>query len=197
MRTAQRGLTFIELLVILLVILTLISLAVPPLLNARLRAEVARVQQDLQVVESAVEWYYMDQKRYPESTASNILSDPQAPKDKGLLHLMSPVRYLDSLPEDPFQSGSWVDGSDMLYEFGSGGNPAATGYRVEAWMLVSCGPDGDMDSHHVSTFPLGASALEYNPTNGLRSDGDILRYGGHYMDGNWFLNDRRITNTAP
>lgn len=192
MRRNEKGLTLIELLAIVLVILTLVSLAVPPFLSARTRAQIAQVQQDLQVIESAVEWYYMDHKRYPESMRATILSESQDRKDEGLLRLMTPIRYLDGVPEERFSDSSLINNSELLYEFGAGGNPSQ-GNPIDAWIVISRGPDGDMDSRHVSTFPLGTVAVEYNPTNGLRSDGDIVRYGGDFGDGNWFLNGRRIS----
>lgn len=192
---AQSGLTLIEILVILLVILTLTALAVPPLLNARTRAEVARVQQDLQVVESAVEWYFMDHKKYPETPSSTSLSG-QSTREMGLQKLIEPVQYLDSTPVDRFRSSVLVQGSDPIYEFGSGGNPKAGKY-VPAWIIVSAGPDGVINSRNLDTFPLGSIVEEYSPTNGIRSEGDIVRYGGHYGDGDWFLNGRRVGSAAP
>ncbi len=192
MKRAVAGFTIVELLVIVLILLTLTTLALPPLLSARTRAEIARAQQDLQVLESAVEWYFMDHKRYPESTDAAVLSNPQGPKEEGLLRLMSPIRYIDRLPEDRFQD-SMLDKNELLYEFGSGGNPASNGKRIEAWLLVSRGPDRVMDSRHIDTFPLGSVVIEYSPTNGLKSTGDMVRYGGAYMDGNWFLNGRRVS----
>lgn len=185
------GFTIVELLVIILIIMTLTALALPPLLSARTRAEYARAQQDLQVLESAIEWYYMDNKRYPESTESTALTNSDGTEEEGLLRLMSPIRYIDRLPEDRFQD-TLLDNNGLLYEFGSGGNPASNGKRIEAWLLVSKGPDRVMDSRHVDTFPMGSVVIEYSPTNGLKSTGDMVKYGGNYMEGNWFLNGRRI-----
>ncbi len=192
MKRAVKGFTIIELLVVILVLLTLTTLALPPLLGARTRAEIARAQQDLQVLESAVEWYYMDHKRYPESTDAAVLTNSQSEKEEGLLRLMSPIRYIDRLPEDRFQD-SLLESDELLYEFGSGGNPASNGKRIEAWILVSRGPDRTADSRHVDTFPLGTVVTEYSPTNGLKSTGDMAKYGGNFIAGNWFLNGRRIS----
>lgn len=196
MKRVERGLTIIELLVIILIILTLVTLSIPPLLSARTRAEVARAQQDIQVLASAVEWYYMDHKKYPESTKPTALSNPQENLQKGLFRLLDPIRYIDRLPEDRFQD-NMVDQTGLLYEFGSGGNPSATGKRIEAWILVSRGPDHVVDSRHIDTFPMGTVAQEYSPTNGLKSSGDMIRYGGSYNEGNWFLNGKRITFNNP
>jgi type II secretion system protein G len=192
MKKIKGGFTLIELLIIIIIILTLLTLALPPLMSARTRAEIARVQQDLQVLESAIEWYYMDHKRYPESTKSTALTNPQGVKDEGLLRLTRPIRYIDRLPEDRFYD-SLLERPTLLYEFGSGGNPTANGKRIEAWMLASKGPDRFTDTRSIDTYPMGTVALEYNPTNGLRSSGDMLRYGGNYGEGNWFLNGKRIT----
>lgn len=191
MKRAVAGFTIVELLVIILIIMTLTTLALPPLLSARTRAEIARAQQDLQVLESAVEWYYMDNKRYPESTDATALTNSDETTDEGLLRLMAPIRYIDRLPEDRFQD-TLIDNKDLMYEFGAGGNPASNGKRIEAWLLVSRGPDRVADSRHIDTFPMGSVVIEYSPTNGLKSTGDMVRYGGNYMEGNWFLNGRRV-----
>jgi len=190
-----RGLTLIELAVILTVVFILIALTIPPLRNARLRAEVARVHQDLQAIESAVEWYYNEHERYPEAAQTNQLADGEGDgMDNGLMRLVEPVPYLDIAPQDRFQTGSLFGKEYQLYQFGSGGNQRVNGHYSGAWMVVSVGPNGRIESRRIDTFPEATVAEEYSPTNGLRSDGDILRYGGNWNSGDWFLNGKRINS---
>lgn len=199
MKTGNKGLTLIELLVIVLVILTLILVATPPLLSARLRAEIARVQQDMQVVESALEWYYLDYKRYPESSGSDLLStnggsrNPASRVGKGLLRL-SENEYLEYLPEDRFIDGAKVTSGSKVYQFGSSGAPpgASPSRGVPAWILVSPGPDRITDSQTIADFPFGTISWQYDPTNGLKSEGDIVRLGGDWQLGDWYLDGQRI-----
>ena len=199
MKNRNNGLTLIELLVIILVILTLLLVAMPPLLSARLRAEVARVQQDMQVVESALEWYYLDYKRYPESSGSDALSTNGGSRasanraGKGLLRL-SENEYLEYLPEDRFVDTTKVSVGSKVYQFGSSGAPpGAHPLRgLPAWILVSPGPDRITDSQTIGDFPFGTISWQYDPTNGLKSEGDIIRLGGDWQLGDWYLDGQRI-----
>lgn len=199
MKSCSRGLTLIELLVIILVIMTLILVATPPLLNARLRAEVARVQQDMQVVESALEWYYLDHKRYPESSAADALSTNSNSRTststagKGLMRL-SENEYLEILPEDRFIDATKIYQGPKVYQFGSSGVPpgASPSRAVPAWILVSPGPDKITDSQAIGDFPYGTISWQYDPTNGLKSEGDIVRLGGDWQLGDWYLDGQRI-----
>jgi type II secretory pathway pseudopilin PulG len=199
MRNSRCGLTLIELLVIILVILTLLLVATPPLLSARLRAEVARVQQDMQVVESALEWYYLDHKRYPESSGSDLVSTNSGSRasanriGKGLLRL-SENEYLEYLPEDRFIDATKIYRGAKVYQFGSSGIPpgASAPRAVPAWILVSPGPDKITDSQAIGDFPFGTISWQYDPTNGLKSEGDIVRLGGDWQLGDWYLDGQRI-----
>jgi prepilin-type N-terminal cleavage/methylation domain-containing protein len=196
MNCGKRGLTLIELLVVLLVILTLALIAIPPFLNARLRADVARVNQDLQYLESAIEFYFLDHKRYPESSDDTALSrfTQDSTDSDGLVRLTSPVRYIDHLPEDRFHDWKFLDNPELTYHFGSG-SPNGVKRRehvIPAWILISVGPDNLLNSKGIDNFPFGTRVTEYSPDNGLRSEGDIVRYGGEWTQGDWFLNGKRI-----
>lgn len=199
MRRRTRGLTLIELLVVVLIIATLMLVAIPPMLNARLRAEVARVHQDMQVVESALEWYFLDYHGYPESSGADLLFYSRGDNHLGLRRLIA-NRYMDFLPEDRFQDKELEYQGPTVFQFGSSGRPNGKGvrtYGIPAWMLVSPGPDNVTDSLYVSQFPFGTVAWQYDPTKGVRSEGDIVRYGGDWDRGNWYLDGQPKKDKEP
>lgn len=72
MRNDERGFTFIELLMVLTIVAILARLAVPALLDARLKAKVARVEADLSVLVTASSKLYSDTGQYP----LHLLEDP-------------------------------------------------------------------------------------------------------------------------
>jgi len=186
----ERGFTLIELLVVVLVLLTLVLIAGPPLRNAQLRAEIAQVQKDLKVVESAMEWYYLDHKKYPDGPENGSLSNRSSSRKAGLGLLTEPVQYLEEIPADRFHDRDDIEVGRKTYKLGSGG--LKEGPYIPAWILVSSGPDRFTDTSRIGTFPMGTTAYNYDPTNGLRSEGDILRFGGDWSEGDWFLNGHRI-----
>lgn len=69
----QRGFTLIEILVVMAIITSLVSLVGGNFVLSRLRARDAQRQNDLQQVQRALELYYNDHARYPASTAGNTV----------------------------------------------------------------------------------------------------------------------------
>lgn len=99
--------------------------------------------------------------------------------------ITTPVAYVKTLPVDPFSPGPDRSYRYMLYRGGD--------FPV-SWILAGCGPDGDYDlpiydfgreigrmeksprdplGYHG--FPRPVITYQYDPTNGLRSDGDLIR----------------------
>ena len=78
--------------------------------------------------------------------------------------LTTPVAYLDALPRDPFQTDA-----PRFYRYE---NVTENEPRGEAWVqfiLHGVGPDGEWSQ------PLGS--IVYEPSNGLRSSGDLVQPG--------------------
>src|SRR6185369_1148857 len=92
-RAVRRGFTLIELMVVLAVIALLISIVAPNYIVRVTRAEEAVLQEDLNVMRDALDKYYADTGRYPETLDELVAK-----------------RYLRSIPSDPLtqSSSTWV-----------------------------------------------------------------------------------------
>ena len=88
----DHGWTLIELLVVLSIILILASLAMTQYRNSVLLAKEAALRSDLYLMRDAIDQYYADKGKYPE-TLDTLVSD----------------RYLRAVPKDPITNAtnSW------------------------------------------------------------------------------------------
>ena len=87
------GFTLVELLIVIAIILTLISIALPNFLEARMRAKVVRAEGDIRSLAMALESYRLDFKDYPPTPMESLGSRYQR-----LSFLTTPVAYMTSLP---------------------------------------------------------------------------------------------------
>lgn len=154
----------------ILIVIVLITLAVPPQsvrIGSRVRAKVARVQADLRSIATALETYYVDNNEYPAMTKEGELS---------LQTLTSPVAYLS---DHSYVTDSFSKDSKQMF-----------GYLYDKkqgrYILVSNGPDMDrditwdlirenVDLEKTEDLKAFLESLTYDPTNGITSDGDIVR----------------------
>jgi general secretion pathway protein G len=92
-RTSGQGFTLIELLIVMAIIGTLLSIAVPRYFRSLEHARETVLKQDLSIVREALDKYYADLNHYPDTLAALVEK-----------------RYLRSIPEDPFTrtADSWV-----------------------------------------------------------------------------------------
>jgi general secretion pathway protein G len=88
-----RGFTLIELIVVMSIIATLLTIAVPRYFKSLQRAKEAVLRQDLSVLRDALDKYNADQGRYAESLENLV--------ERG---------YLRSIPQDPFTKSTidWI-----------------------------------------------------------------------------------------
>lgn len=193
--------TLIELLIVVAIIAILAAIAVPNFMEAQVRAKVSRCKADMRTLATAIESYRVDNNGYP--WYPDVVDHPF----RGLTPatLSTPVAYISALPQDPYNPGLQNQYSAVTYpnpnylfnfetraqynfRFGgtwdSGDGP---GDRVE-WCLYGVGPDlvtllngSDMHNNAGEYFISrpGAVGIDgwYDPTNGTKSRGDILRYG--------------------
>lgn len=131
-RSTQRprsGLTLLELMIVLIILVGLIALVGPRLLGSQKKADIRTAQVQIGNLVSALKMYAVDMKTYP-STEDGLQMLIKSPEDERLARNWSgPYIEGSKLPIDPW-------GNEFQYEFGteegSGDFPR----------IFSMGPDG-------------------------------------------------------
>ena len=181
--------TLIELLIVVAIIGILAAIAVPNFINARLRAQIAHVAGDFKAIATALETYKLDHNHYP------IDSDNATPW--GLTMLTTPVAYMNTFARDPFVrvdqvyvAGGGDSSSAPIYEMGTDTpwERRSPRYELGTWSLTSTGPDADDDTGAQLDWPWGTRWWDFDPSNGLVSNGDIFWMGGNWSDGEFVRN---------
>lgn len=202
----NRAFTLIELLIVVAIIAILAAIAVPNFLEAQTRAKISRNKADMRAVATAIESYKLDWNQYPiwEAHVTGVWAPPGRAIVSWPYHIWTPSRvstpvaYISSLPQDPFQPKvhhpTWDDpGSDhgrgrlfvrhvyqpMAYLMkrtdAQPWYPEA--YRVAGdYFQMSNGPDRE----YFNTAPGGINTdfrpfIDYDPSNGTISLGNIIR----------------------
>ncbi len=197
--------TLIELLIVVAIIAILAAIAVPNFLEAQTRSKVTRVKADMRSLSTAAEAYRIDHNAYPITDGYiGTTFDGYGHGGIHMAHCMTtPVAYITSVDiTDPFAAHlarnsetGFIDGMrpysisycniKVTNQLAGRPVPGTVGY-----VFVSLGPDflkgpdptgrvADWHIQHYSVDPLGNNfyALwEYDPTNGTKSGGDILRW---------------------
>ncbi|MBI1292171.1 prepilin-type N-terminal cleavage/methylation domain-containing protein [bacterium] len=182
-KSARGGFTLIELLIVVAIIAILAAIAVPNFLEAQVRSKVARSENDLRTIATALEAYRVDNNYYPVTFLFSALP-------ARLARLTSPIAYLSTQPQDPFfrKTQTGLGGYDPQYIYASGniyyGSVAlyeSSTYTATIYSLGGRGPDADINVSgycmaHPNAFVSKVNVLgRYDPTNGTVSAGDILR----------------------
>lgn len=188
-----KGFTLIELLIVVAIIAILAAIAVPNFLEAQTRAKVTRMKADMRAIGTAIEAYSIDNNgKYPFdwdsrgynwyltdvfSTPIAYISGPATFTDAFLIQNTNinnkRLRYINYpanmnpawLPcpyPGPFTTSRW-DPQDYT---------AASKIGLEfwgPWKLSSAGPDKQPNSGFFT------ADLNYDPSNGTVSGGDIIR----------------------
>ena len=189
------GFTLIELLIVVTIIGILAAIAVPNFLNAQMRARIARTLADQKAVATVLEQYNLDWNTYVEDH-----DYPTEPNERGFFRLTTPMPYLSALPVDVFASALTRNFSEQnsSFEFGSG-NATSPGkqWPATAYLIISPGPDIHEQVQGNDEFPHGVTMYSYDPSNGLKSTGDIILLGGQWnmgtitRDGKWIAGGPR------
>ncbi len=172
----KKAMTLIELIVVIAIISILVLAASVSNQFAVTRSKTARVKSDIKNLCGALEAYRIDNHSYPFAAIGDyMLAEP-------LIPLTSPVSYISSIPKDPFGKAS-LDLNPYITMEGynykdkkttSIGMPGETYGHIwrtlsdKEYFLHSCGPNRIWD---ISNY------VEYDPTNGIISKGDITVFG--------------------
>ena len=198
MNKRARALTLIELLVVVSIISVLAGIALPSLLEARVRSQVARVKADHAAIAGALEAYTVDWGQEPRMTWMFAPYDNTTSYGYADNCLSTPVAYIGSVSrayQDPFATedlnvtpsqfvatGYLFHGASSYAriaeaQFPFGGSPVerpafARAFRRSAgsWALSSLGPD--LSTPDARSRPYWTI---YDPTNGTISAGNIFR----------------------
>ena len=198
----QRGFTLIELLIVVAIIAILAVIAIPRFSDAMLKAQVARVVGDFQALKSGLLRYKLDRGEFPDMYDVNKRGEHRS--SVSLNVLTTPRQYLTNVNiVDPFaQKGAYEDIHRRIrkdvkvylffsYELTSLWMPQVglhpTTHPEEfhsACSLVCWGPDLKQSLGEHLEISSGRSSPRswgkmYDPTNGLRSDGDIVTAMGN------------------
>ncbi len=170
----RRGVTYIELLVVAIIITVLMAIAVPNFLEASTRARVSQERADLVTIASAIESYRIDHRAYPLNREARK-SDPGE-----LTCITTPVAYMVSLPEfrAPYTDGMQKTRATYinLSQFHTEDEPFSVPIRggMALYALAVPGPDAVLDLDATKT---PVNVLYYDPTNGTISPGDHNVFG--------------------
>lgn len=176
------GFTLIELLIVVAIIAIIATIALYNFQGAQIRAKISRAESDLRTSAVALEAYRTAETDYPTENYPHPLNEGTlgTPNCIKLIPLTTPVAYITSLPQDPFAKPTdplnkippltyhYAALNDALYP----NNPFFDGdneeHLVGLWVLQSSGPDCN---------PAPFQFPRYDPTNGIRSIGNIIRMG--------------------
>jgi prepilin-type N-terminal cleavage/methylation domain-containing protein len=177
----SQGFTLIELLIVIAIILILIAIALPNFLEAQTRARVTKAKGEMRSLGIAQEAYFQDWKMYPTEHERDTITRLQL----GLFWLTSPIKYIGSIPQDPFTSFGADEAAGFrnpTYETGGierGKLPC--NICMVTYVIFSNGPD-HQQSMNASSAHCCQTIFNYSPTNGTNSSGDLRYWGG---DGFW------------
>lgn len=185
---SRSGFTLIELLIVIAIILILIAIALPNFLSAQIRAKVTNAIGDLRTIETALESYRIQYSKYPDWTKNLVRGIDEAhPNQIRFYRLTTPIKFLKSVPDDPFASFTntedirqWGIAYDYIDCQRGKDDNSCWGHL---WRLNSWGPDarngwgGLRDFGVPAGCPRGAPLFTYSPTNGTNSKGDLTWVG--------------------
>ena len=134
-RRRQRGITLVELLVVLTILAFISAIVVVNVLPERDKAAVRKAEIDIKTLESALDQYRLDMMNYP-STQDGLQALVRAPDGARNADQYRPGGYLRSLPKDPWGSDYQYRfpgerGSVDVFSYGADGQPGGEGLNAD------------------------------------------------------------------
>lgn len=136
-RGAQRGITLVELLVVLAILALISAIVVINVLPARDQAAVDKTRIDIGVIETALDQYRLDMLNYP-TTQQGLDALSSAPSDARNTSRYRPGGYLrGGAPLDPwgnpyqYRIPGERGGAYDLFSFGADGQPGGEGLNAD------------------------------------------------------------------
>ncbi len=123
-----RGFTLIEIMVVVVILGILATLVAPAILGKVDEARVAKAQQDIRALETALDLYRLDNFRYP-TTDQGLQALVTRPDDPQIRN-WKPGGYIKQLMKDPW-------GNDYLYL-----EPGNRGLAFDLWTYGADGQEG-------------------------------------------------------
>ncbi len=133
-RTARRGFTLVEMLLVLVILATLAAIVYPKVMGRSKEARITAAQTQIANFKTALNLFEVDTGDYPRGR-NGLMDLIQMPRNVTGWH----GPYLDMIPRDPW-------GQDYIYECPGKHNP--TSYDIS-----SAGPPGEQ-------FPIGNWAMD-------------------------------------
>jgi general secretion pathway protein G len=132
-RNTRRGLTLLELMIVLIILVGLIAIVGPRLLGTQKKADIRTAQAQIGNLASALKMYFVDMKSFP-LTEEGLQALVAAPEDEALAkNWDGPYTEGGKLPKDPW-------GSDFQYEFE--GSESSDSKSTDSFpRIFSIGPD--------------------------------------------------------
>lgn len=200
--TPHSAFTLIELLIVVSIISILSLIGIANMLEATVRSKVARTKSDLRVLAGALESYYTDNNAYipfVRGGTGHLTSRVIVPMSYRLSRLTTPISYISTVPRDPFPTVATSDGAPLIFfdtydyadvaSLNACGSPKGAGGTSGGWWrLSSAGPDR-IQSYGGDIAEIGTVSIinnlgvDYDPTNGTISAGDIVRVGPPCSEG--------------
>ncbi len=100
-RPRQRGFTLIEIMVVVVILGILAGIVAPSIMGAPDEARVAKAEQDIRAIESALKLYRLDNFRYP-TTEQGLQALVERPRSQPEPRNWKSGGYLDRVPKDPW-----------------------------------------------------------------------------------------------
>jgi general secretion pathway protein G len=140
-RARARGFTLIEIMVVVVILGILAAIVVPNIMDAPDKARVTKAKQDIQMIESALELYKLDNYVYP-STQQGLQALVAQPAGDPPARNWKPGGYLKQLVKDPWGNdyqflNPGTHGEIDIWTYGADGKPGGDAYNADIgnWTL--------------------------------------------------------------